>query len=65
MSLTAQFRLDSGRYPKDPCFVELIEDLRKISDEFRLWWSAHDFGAIADGHKSVQHPTFGLWNLNT
>jgi transcriptional regulator with XRE-family HTH domain len=58
-SLIAQFRADSARYPGDQGFGELIEDLKKISSEFRLWWSRHDVKTIPDGHKSMAHPTLG------
>ena len=58
-SLIAQFRADSGRYPGDPRFAELIVDLREISDEFRSWWPRHDVRSIPDGHKSLHHPTLG------
>lgn len=58
-SLIAQFRADSARYPDDPWFRELIEDLKKESDEFRLWWSRHDVKNIPEGHKSMTHPVLG------
>ncbi|MEX1028854.1 MAG: helix-turn-helix transcriptional regulator [Paenibacillaceae bacterium] len=58
-SLIAQFRADSARYPGDQGFGELIEDLKKTSNEFRLWWSLHDVKSIPDGHKSMAHPLLG------
>jgi transcriptional regulator with XRE-family HTH domain len=58
-SLIAQFRADVARYPGDQGFGELIEDLKKISSEFRLWWSRHDVKTIPDGHKSMAHPALG------
>jgi transcriptional regulator with XRE-family HTH domain len=58
-SLIAQFRGDSARYPGDQGFGELIEDLKKFSKEFRLWWSHHDVKTIPDGHKSMAHPALG------
>lgn len=57
--LMAQFRADSARYPDDPWFRELIEDLKKDNDEFRLWWSRHDVRNIPEGHKSMDHPVLG------
>jgi transcriptional regulator with XRE-family HTH domain len=59
-SLIAQFRADYARYPGDPWFGELIEDLGQGSEEFKLWWSRHDVRSIPDGHKHMQHPTLGL-----
>jgi transcriptional regulator with XRE-family HTH domain len=61
--LIAQFRADVARYPGDQGFGELIEDLKKISSEFRLWWSHHDVKTIPDGHKSMAHPTLGHLNF--
>lgn len=58
-SLVAQFRADSARYPGDAWFGELISDLKKMSDEFRAWWSRHDVKSISDGHKRMNHPVLG------
>lgn len=58
-SAIAQFRADSGRYPGDPCFAELISDLQAIGDEFGSWWSEHDVQGFPDGHVSMRHPTLG------
>lgn len=56
----AQFRADSARYPGDPWFTELIEDLRRTSPKFRLWWSQHDVrGFLPDGPKAIFHPIVG------
>jgi hypothetical protein len=55
----SQFRADVARYPGDQGFGELIEDLKNISNEFRLWWSHHDVKTIPDGHKSMTHPALG------
>jgi len=55
----AQFRADSARYPGDPWFTELIEDLRRVSPEFRAWWSRHDVRGFLDGPKEVFHPIVG------
>lgn len=55
----AQFRADSARYPGDPWFTELIEDLRRTSPEFRQWWSRHDVRGFLDGPKEIFHPVIG------
>jgi len=55
----AQFRADSARYPGDRWYTELIEDLRRVSPEFRDWWSRHDVRGILDGPKDIFHPTVG------
>jgi transcriptional regulator with XRE-family HTH domain len=57
--LVAQFRADSARYPGDPAFTALIDDLQSTSPEFRQWWSQHDVLSIPNCHKEMQHPTLG------
>jgi transcriptional regulator with XRE-family HTH domain len=59
-SLIAQFRADCARYPGDPWFGELIEDLKQSSEEFQLWWSRHDVTVIPDGHKLMDHQKLGF-----
>jgi transcriptional regulator with XRE-family HTH domain len=55
----AEFRTASARYPGDSSFEELIEDLKEVSPEFRLWWPHHDARSALDGHKSLRHPALG------
>ncbi len=55
----AEFRTASARYPGDPWFEELIEDLKQVSPEFRQWWPHHDVRSSLDGHKVIEHPTLG------
>ena len=55
----AEFRTASARYPGDRWFEELIEDLKRVSPEFRRWWPHHDVRSALDGHKVIEHPTLG------
>jgi transcriptional regulator with XRE-family HTH domain len=55
----AEFRTASARYPGDPWFDELIEDLKQVSPEFCRWWPHHDVRSTLDGHKVIEHPTLG------
>ena len=55
----AEFRTASARYPGDPWFEELIEDLKQVSPEFCQWWPHHDVRSALDGHKVIKHPTLG------
>ncbi len=50
----------SARYPGDSSFEELIEDLKRVSPEFCLWWPHHDALSALDLHKVMEHPTLGL-----
>ncbi len=55
----AEFRTANARYPGDPWFEELIEDLKHVSPEFCQWWPHHDVRSALDGHKVIKHPTLG------
>jgi hypothetical protein len=56
---SAEFRTASARYPGDPWFEDLIEDLKQVSPEFCQWWPHHDVRSALDGHKVIEHPTLG------
>ena len=58
-SLVSQFRADSARYPGDPSFAELIEDLMETSEEFRTLWKLHDVKSVREGVKQMDHPQHG------
>ena len=55
----ALFRADSARYPGDPRFKELLDDLEQTSAEFRAWWPRHDVRGHLDCRKEVLHPVVG------
>jgi hypothetical protein len=55
----AQFRAVAAKYPHDPAFLELIEELRFRSDEFRELWAQHDVLGSTDGLKRFVHPELG------
>jgi len=55
----AEFRTANARYPGDPWFEELIEDLKRVSPEFCQWWPHHDVRSSLDGHKVIKHLTLG------
>ena len=59
-STLAEFRVANARYPGDPWFEELIEELKHVSPEFCRWWPHHDLVRSAlDGHKIIEHPALG------
>jgi MmyB-like transcription regulator ligand binding domain len=57
--MVALLRTDSARFPEDPWFNEMIEQLQKESSFFRLWWSRYDVPDDLDGRKEMNHPTLG------
>ncbi|WP_274426088.1 helix-turn-helix transcriptional regulator [Chelativorans sp. YIM 93263] len=65
--LLENFRCDLALVPKDPPMLSLIEDLKKLSPDFRRWWEAtpqhtpcRGFETIATGSRSTsyQHEVF-------
>jgi len=55
----AQFRAVAAKYPNDPAFASLIEDLLANSADFRELWAQHDVLGSADGLKRYVHPELG------
>lgn len=66
-SLLAQFRYDLATAPDDPAMLALVDDLKKLSPDFRRWFDAagrethaRGIGAILDGDDtplSFKHET--------
>lgn len=59
-NLVAQFRADYARYAGDVSFEEIVEDLQRVSSQFRLWWEQQDVRGLPDGPRTMRHPTLGL-----
>ncbi|MBV8067253.1 MAG: helix-turn-helix domain-containing protein [Candidatus Eremiobacteraeota bacterium] len=55
----ANFRTVAAKYPNDPSFIELIEELRATSPEFRQLWAEHDVLGSTEGLKHFMHPELG------
>ncbi|MFG2096849.1 helix-turn-helix transcriptional regulator [Streptomyces sp. NPDC048612] len=53
------FRADAARYPDDPEFGRLAEDMCAASPAFAAVWAEHPVGAAAEGVKSLVHPAVG------
>lgn len=60
----ANFRAVAAKYPNDPHFVELIEELRATSTDFRELWAQHDVMGAAEGLKRYIHPELGEFILD-
>jgi len=54
-----RFRSTIGQYIEDPWFTEFIEDLKRESGEFDLWWSNHDVQVNSETYKKLKHPIAG------
>lgn len=57
--ITAQFRADSARYPGDPTFEALVDDLLRVSDDFRHYWSQYEVRDTPAWHSKMTHPQLG------
>ncbi|WKW52415.1 helix-turn-helix transcriptional regulator [Rhodomicrobium lacus] len=59
----AIFRADFARAGNDPRFLELVDELDRLSPEFHQWWPRHDVRNHGEGVKAVRHPKVGLMSL--
>lgn len=59
-NLVAQFRADYARYPGDPSFQEIIEDLQRESTQFHIWWQQQEVRGLPNGPRTMNHPTLGM-----
>ncbi|MEU5208123.1 helix-turn-helix transcriptional regulator [Streptomyces sp. NPDC020742] len=57
--LLARLRALAGRYPADPRYARLIDDLHEGSPEARTWWPQHEVQARHSGRKRLRHPQRG------
>jgi len=60
----SNFRTIAAKYPNDPAFTELIDDLRATSPEFKQLWAEHDVLGSTEGLKRFLHPEFGEFILD-
>ncbi len=58
----ARFRVDFGRHAGDPDFIQLVEQLTKVSPEFTEWWPRQDLRPLVEGRFDWNHPQAGLIN---
>ncbi|WP_206957333.1 helix-turn-helix transcriptional regulator [Trinickia acidisoli] len=58
--MIALFRATHDLHADDPAFVDLVERLRSVSQEFSKWWKAHDVRSGASGQKALAHPKRGI-----
>jgi transcriptional regulator with XRE-family HTH domain len=58
-AILAWFRSTCGRYLGDATLAELVEDLQRVSPEFRQWWSHHEVQGKHEGLKIYEHPIVG------
>ncbi|TDC44190.1 transcriptional regulator, partial [Actinomadura sp. KC345] len=57
--VVGRFRADAARYPDDPEFARIAEDLLAVSPEFAELWHRHEVSARAQAVKGIRHPEAG------
>jgi MmyB-like transcription regulator ligand binding domain/Helix-turn-helix domain len=60
----ANFRTVAAKYPNDPAFTELIDELRANSPDFKQLWAEHDVLGSTEGLKHFKHPELGDFILD-
>jgi transcriptional regulator with XRE-family HTH domain len=57
--VVAAFRADAARWPGDPGFGRVVDELGAVSSEFAELWARHEVGVPAQVVKAVHHPEVG------
>jgi transcriptional regulator with XRE-family HTH domain len=58
--LLGRFRSTCGQYVEDSWLVHFVDDLKKQSTEFNLWWPLHEIESNSEKFKQLNHPIAGL-----
>lgn len=58
--LLGRFRSTCGQYIEDSWLAQFIDDLKKQSTEFNLWWSLHEIQSNGEKSKQMKHPVAGV-----
>lgn len=61
--VVSTLRAEAGRNPFDKALTDLIGELSTRSEEFRVWWAAHDVRRHRAGTKHLRHPIVGDLHL--
>jgi len=57
------FRTEYARYPDDPSYQRLVDELTGSSEVLRGWWAEHAVQAPEPVRKRIRHATLGPLNL--
>lgn len=58
--LLGRFRSTCGQYIEDSWLTQFIDDLKKESKEFNLWWPLHEIKSNNEVYKQLNHPVVGI-----
>ncbi|WTW95563.1 helix-turn-helix transcriptional regulator [Streptomycetaceae bacterium NBC_01309] len=59
LEIVGQFRADAARYPDDPEFGRIADDMCAVSPVFAEIWARHPVGAATRGSKTLVNPDVG------
>jgi transcriptional regulator with XRE-family HTH domain len=62
--LLESFRATFDFWSEAPEFVDLVEELKSLSPEFRRWWKEHGIRLQPSGEKLMRHPKLGLIRMS-
>lgn len=63
--LLAAYRSASARYVGDSSFAQEVDELMRMSPDFRRWWPRHDVSGPYDGPCEFTHPSAGPLSFET
>lgn len=58
-TVVAAYRADAARFPRDPGFATVIDELIDRSPDFAELWARHDVGDSVQAVKAIRHPEAG------
>jgi transcriptional regulator with XRE-family HTH domain len=58
-SMVAYLRADYIRSPGNAALEVVVEDLQRVSSQFRLWWERQDVHGVPNGKRSMHHSILG------
>lgn len=59
----AALRIEAGRNPYDRGLTDLVGELSTRSEQFRIWWAAHNVKFHTTSTKTLRHPAVGELEL--
>jgi hypothetical protein len=63
-NLVANIRRELGADPLNPQLQLLVDDLNRLSPDFRALWRSHDVRTHDTGFKAIRHPLVGELHLS-
>lgn len=58
-NVLARFRAACGQYIDDPWIIRFVDELKRASEEFRIWWLLHEIQNDLGLYRNLHHPIAG------